>query len=292
MTDWVGSEERTLTKDRNFSSAAERPLAAVFGQGESLYGNVFSVSDGSAWWDGLLIPEHTPALTPVVKLSLGSPVALVTDALITAATSTELPNNGTKTYTTADAGTTPLDSASLPTATNITYSGASVSVFPLDVPRNITLAVTHSTSIVALSVTIIGYDEYLVKVKETLSVTATGTSKTATGKKAFKYIQSIAITSAGDATTNTVNLGWGDTLGLPYKVSDSSDVMQAWIGGVLEATMPTTTRGDTSTATATTGDVRGTVLLSSAMAGTAVYVYMTLDISTNAKLYGVAQYGG
>jgi hypothetical protein len=143
-----------------------------------------------------------------------------------------------------------------------------------------------------MSVTVTGYDEYLVKVVETLSVTATGTSKTASGKKAIKYIQSVAITSAGNATTNSLDLGWGDVIGLPYRLAAKSNLQSTYFNQTVEGTLPTTVLADATTASAVTGDVRGTLDLNSVLDGSAVSVYMAIDTSTRAALYGIAQYGG
>jgi hypothetical protein len=169
--------------------------------------------------------------------------------------------------------------------------GADRTVYVLDVPRNVTIAVTHDTSIVALTVVFSGYDQYGVPMSESLAVTATGTSKTAAGKKAFKYISSIAITAAADATTDTLNCGWGDVLGLPYKLPALSDFFTngTYFNEVLEATAPTVVAGDTTTATTTTGDVRGTVDTNSAMDGSAVSVWYKTDPTSEVTLFGITQ---
>lgn len=229
----------------------------------------------------------------LTKVDLGSPIAADTNALIAAATSTELPNAGTKTYTTASGGTSPVDDAGKPsTASIVAADGNTYSVFVLDVPRNITLAVTHDTSIVALSCTITGFDVWGQKVVETLSVTATGTTKSAAGKKAFKWIYSIALTSAGNATTDTANVGFGDVLGLPYKLAEKSDLLGVWFNDTLDSSAAAVA-AVTSTASATTGDVRGTVDPNSACDGSAVKVWMHVaDNSTQAGLIGVSQYAG
>jgi hypothetical protein len=224
------------------------------------------------------------------QIALGSPVALDVDGIVAAATSTELPNAATKTYTTADDGTTPFDNAATPAPSTIKDStGTSRSVWALDVPRNVTIQVTHNSSIVALSVTVTGFDVYGQMLKETLAVTATGTDKSAAGKKAFKSILSIAITSAGNATTDTLNLGWGDVLGLPFKADYKADVLQVHFNDALD-TSATVVAADDATPTATTGDVRGTVDTNSASDGSRVVVWMKVDGVSKATLVGQAQF--
>jgi len=62
---------------------------------------------------------------------------------------------------------------------------------------------------------------------------------TGAGKKAFKYVSSIAIYSAGNITTDTVTVGTGEVLGLPYTLTGTGDFFQASLAGVLESTHPT-----------------------------------------------------
>ena len=229
-------------------------------------------------------------MTFVRQVSLGSPIALDANGLVSAATSTELPNNATITYTTANDGSSPFDNADTPAVATITDStGATRSVWPLDVPRNLTAAVTHASSAVAMSIVVTGFDQYGQMMKETLSTAATGQSQAATGKKAFKYILSIAITSAGNATTNTLNMGWADVIGLPFKADLVADVFRVYFNDAIDDSA-TVVAADDQTPTATTGDVRGTVDTNSAADGSSIVVWMKVDGTTTAKLFGQAQY--
>ena len=229
-------------------------------------------------------------INPITKVSLGSPVTLDADGIIAAATSTELPNAETVTYTGATDGTSPMDGA-IAAPSTVFMNGANKTVYVLDVPRNITVAVTHGSSVVAMTILVSGYDQYKMPMSELLTITATGTSKTAAGTKAFKYVESIDLISAGNAETNTLNLGWGDVLGLPYALAAKSDFFTngTFFNEVLESTAPTVVAAVTSAATTTTGDVRGTVDLNSAMDGSAVSVWYKTDPSSNTTLFGVTQ---
>lgn len=234
-------------------------------------------------------------VTLLTKIELGAPEAALATGLVNAATSTELPSASTITYTTADDGSTPLDSASRPDVVTIqTASGATASVYVLDVPRNVSLNATHDSSLVAMTCTVTGYDEWRQKVVETLSITATGTEKTAAGKKAIKYVESIALTSAGNATTNTANLGWADVLGLPYRLDDKSDLIAVFGDGVQELATSTVAAAVSTTPSATTGDVRGTVAPATSPDGTKTFsVWMHVaDKGSAAGLKGVDQYEG
>jgi hypothetical protein len=226
----------------------------------------------------------------LTRSSLGSPAASDDDLLIDDATSTELPNNSTKTYTPATNGSTPTDNPSIPAATTITTNtGATVSVWTLDAARNLIFATSTAAADTVFTVT--GYDIYKAKMVEQVTI-ASGDSAAA-GKKAFKYISSIAIYSAGNVTTDTVKVGTGDVLGLPYVLTGTGDFIQASLAGVHESTRATVVKADATTATATTGDVRGTIDLNSSLAGTAVVAYYHVTApSTEAGLVGIAQYAG
>lgn len=232
------------------------------------------------------VPIHFPT-----RVSLGSPIAPDTNALIVGCTSTNMPNNSTKTYSAAVTGTAaPCNDAGAPTITTITTStGTTATVWPLDVPRNITTAT--STAAADTVITVTGYDYWKVKMVEAITI-ASGQSATA-GLKAFAYVESIAIYSAGDVTSDTLTVGFGDVLGLPYKLANKADLIAANFNGTNEAVAALVAAVTTNPATATTGDVRGTVDMTSASNGSPIVVWMYVaDPSTPEGLRGVAQYGG
>lgn len=230
----------------------------------------------------------------IFKADLGSPIATDANAVLTAATGAELPNAATKTYTTANSGSSPIDDAGkLSVATVTMADGVAYSVFVLDVPRNITTSTTHASAILAMTVKVTGFDEWGQRMVETHSVGAGGTGPTTTaGKKAFKWIWKIEITAAGNATTNTLDMGFADVLGLPYKLTAKSDVLVRYFNDAVD-TAGTLVLADTNTATATTGDVRGTFDPNSACNGSAVAVwYRVADHSSAELVLGVPQYAG
>jgi hypothetical protein len=282
---------------------------------------------------GLNGGEPGVEIHPTTKVHLGSPVAPLTTGLVNGATSTQLPNAATITYTPATSGTAPLNSGSIPTPITLYPINNDPLVWPLAeastnagsftigaeyciltsgttdysqcgsrlgsnpgnsfiavnagsgsgtaahiTPRNIAISATHATSLVAMTVTVSGYDKYMQAMTETLSITATGTSKTATGNKAFAFVSSIAITSAGNATTNTLNVGWGSKLGLPYALIDKSDVLSAYFNDAPDSAWPTLVTYDATTPpTSTTGDVRGTVTMASTLNGSPVELWLYVN---------------
>lgn len=231
----------------------------------------------------------------LTRANLGAAALADADYLIKAATSTELPNAATKTYTAAeDAGASPLDAAA--TTTTIGVNGVDVTVWDVRdgaaYGRNIAMA--KSAGAIAMTVVVSGYD-YLKKALTESFTIGTGTTAGATGKKAFAYVSSIAITSAGDATANTFNVGTGSVLGLPYKLAAIGDMVNASIGGVQElinvASNATVVAAVTTTASATTGDVRGTITFTTALDGTKVPIvfYYVEGRNSGAGIVGVTQ---
>jgi hypothetical protein len=243
-------------------------------------------------YDGGVFAKNGRAGVPVsflTRVSLGTPAVADAERLVKDATSTELPSNATITYTTANAGASPCDDTGNDTAvTTIDTAYGNKSVWALDVPRNI--IATSSVAAAATTITITGYDEYRVKVVETLAI-GLGDSAAA-GLKAFKWVESVAITSAGDITTDVVDVGFGDVLGLPYTLTGAGDMFRVTFAGATDSA--TVVKADATTATATTGDIRGTVDPNGTLDGTKEIVcyYVVTNPNTAVGLRGIAQYGG
>ena len=123
-----------------------------------------------------------------------------------------------------------------------------VTVIQLDVPR--ALKVNCSTT--ARAFTVSGYDYYGQPMSEVITVSVAGTA--VTGKKAF--FQVVSATIAGSATA--VLIGTSDVLGLPVRVFNVAYVASVKSNSTLAQDAGTFVAADTTTATTTTGDVRGT----------------------------------
>jgi hypothetical protein len=124
---------------------------------------------------------------------------------------------------------------------------------------------------------------------ESLSIAATGTSKSAAGKKAYKWIRSIAFTVAADATANTANVGFADVLGLPFMLPGTGHVLREMEDGSAP-TAGTLVKGDAAKATATTGDVRGTYDPNSAADGSKAFQLVV--VASDPTDLGNSQYAG
>lgn len=135
----------------------------------------------------------------------------------------------------------------------------------LDFPRNVVITVTHATAVVAMSGTITGTDLTGKNISEAWSVTAGGTTKTFTGKKAFKTVTSITETVAADASTNTIIAGTGVVFGLDSPLSVASAVKETSAGSVV-------TNGTfVKASAAATDDPHGTYAPNSAPNGSTTY---------------------
>jgi hypothetical protein len=236
-------------------------------------------------------------------VSFGTPGVPDADFVVKAATGAELPDAAgpgeTVTYTTATDGASPLDAAAPAAETISLPDGSTASVWDVSngaaFGRNLVTVVTHSTAVVAMTVLISGYDYLKRAMSELHTITATGTSKTVTGSKAFAYVRSVAITAAADASANTLNLGTGAKLGLPYALQKKAHLLQATIGGVQElinvASNAAVMEATPSAATTTTGDVRGSIAFNEALDGSKEATVWMLVASPNsgAGLVGVAQ---
>ncbi len=223
----------------------------------------------------------------ITKCLLGSPIATNATGILKSTGSTQLPNAATIVYTPATSGTAPLNDAGIPTP--VIYH--SVLCWPIAVPRAFTVTVNHASSVVAMTVTIAGFDKYGEAMSELFTITAGTASRTVAGKKAFFYIKSITLTAAGDATANTAcNVGWNDVLGLPYKVALKSDFISAYFNDIVDTTYTLVLADVTSPATTSTGDVRGTIDNASACDGSAIWVWLHVaDPNSKIGLVGITQ---
>lgn len=152
---------------------------------------------------------------------------------------------------------------------------ASGGVATFDQPRNVVAAWT-TTAVM----TITGTDEYGNVVKES---SASGTSLA--GKKAFKTITAVAVSTAVTSAT----VGSGDVLGLPIALPQKALVVREIEDGAA-ATAGTLLGAVRTAATATTGDVRGTYDPNSACDG--AKSFQLLAYVPDPTDQGVAQFAG
>jgi hypothetical protein len=150
--------------------------------------------------------------------------------------------------------------------------------------RNLTMVLSGAGT---GTVIIDGYDYLGQPMSENFALNGT---TPVVGKKAFKWIRQITLPTVGAVT---INVGFGSQLGLPYK---AGRVLTEEFAGAPVATLGTLTSPDlTATATATTGDPRGTYAAQSTLNGTSVLTatfefYSDVDANNIGGLHGVPQY--
>lgn len=140
------------------------------------------------------------------------------------------------------------------------------------------VSITATAAAVTGLITVRGFDVHSQAMSEAINVSTT-TAGTFYGKKAFKYIASV--TPGYTDATGSYSVGTGDTFGLPIRMDRSEYLSFSWNGinkinqtGFIAAVT-------TSPATATTGDVRGTLQVSGAGNGT--------SLASNTTSNGVAR---
>lgn len=140
-----------------------------------------------------------------------------------------------------------------------------------DVARNVVITVTHGSAVVAMSGTITGTDINGENMTEAWSVTAGTTSKTFTGKKAFKTVTSITETVAADASANTIIAGTGVLLGMASKHAITSPLKEYSAGTLV-------TNGTfVAASTVATDDPRGTYSPNTTPNGATSYIVYYLS---------------
>lgn len=171
-------------------------------------------------------------------------------------------------------------------AGNLTLNGpvSTDGVATLTPARNVT--VNSAGDDTGITFTVTGTDEYGKALVETITGANAGK---ANGLKAFKTVTQIA---ASGAAAGNVNAGYGDVIGLPFRVDNKNQIQIFFDGAIDAATLVLAVTTDP--ATATTGDVRGTINPAGTLDGTKELsvVYHYLDSSSNTAAFGVAQYGG
>jgi hypothetical protein len=160
------------------------------------------------------------------------------------------------------------------TATLTTTAGAAI-VTTAGTPTGL----TYTLGAAPQTVTVSGYDYYGQAMTE--AITSSGVVSTAVnGKKAFSLITSITV---GGATGVALTVGTTDIIGLPIRVVDAGYIASVGWANTLARDAGTFVAAVTTTATSTTGDVRGTYAPSSATNG---YSRIVMTIACNGIMVG------
>lgn len=158
------------------------------------------------------------------RVELGAPVALDADGILAA-------------QSIATAGSTSTFAS--------TYSEAAMGRYG----RNVTVIASGAAT---STVTVNGYDYLGQPVRETLTLNG---ANTVNGVKTFYTITSV---SFGATAATTINVGWGNALGLPYRAAVTSIMAERVSGAAPTAGAIVAGAATATTQTATTADPRGT----------------------------------
>lgn len=155
----------------------------------------------------------------------------------------------------AGAGTATLAAG---TGSTSVFTAAGIAAIQLDCPR--TVAITIGTGTIAdTAITVTGLDVYGQPMSEVVQ-TGTTQSTTVNGKKAFYQITEVAVAGA---VGGTVAVGTTNTLGLPVRLTDRAYAARIGWDNTLADDAGVLVPAVTTTATTTSGDVRGTYAPSS-----------------------------
>lgn len=168
-----------------------------------------------------------------------------------------------------------LTSSSITAGTPATLNGTLVTsgTAVMDVARNIVAAWTGTAVLTVSGTDIYGYPQ----------TESSGSGTSFTGKKAFATITAVNVSANVTAAT----VGTGSKLGLPFKCI-TGDIFAYQFGDAAD-TATFVTSDQTSPATATTGDVRGTVSPNGTLNGSTVFACLLKpnDPSSQVGLFGV-----
>lgn len=171
-------------------------------------------------------------------------------------------------------------------ATNAVVNGilAASGVATMDVERGLQVDSSDAGD-TTQTVTIYGTDRYGATVVETIALNGTTDVE---GLKAFKTVTRVAVSAA---MTGNLTVGTTKRIGLPYR-----PVLGGFIRGIAAentADAGTYVAPSRITATATTGNVRGTYAIAGTLNGTNTYAVAIAvqNGPTNADAFGVTQYG-
>lgn len=155
-------------------------------------------------------------------------------------------------------------SAPVANAQDIGWAGGMFRLFNPVAAISRNVSITTAATAVTGTLTVRGFDVHSQAMSETINVNTTAVS-TYVGKKAFKYLASV--TPNYTDATGTISVGVGNIFGCPIRADRGESAYFSW-GGVCKLNNTGFVGAvTTSPATATTGDVRGTIDVANITAG-------------------------
>lgn len=145
------------------------------------------------------------------------------------------------------------------------------------------VSVTVGTTTATTSFLVVGYDVWQQRISESIGpVIATNRQFTTFfGSKAFKHILSVTPTTTA---VGTASVGLSDVFGLPIRADEWEHTRITWNGCQVPTSLGFTVAGTASPATNTSGDVRGTIQVSTNGTGSAAAVATAAVSNGTARL--------
>lgn len=144
--------------------------------------------------------------------------------------------------------------------------------------RNVTAVASGAAT---STVTVHGHDYVGQPMTEVLTLNGT---TPVLGKKAFKFIDKIEY---GATAATTINVGWGNVLGLPYKLLKAYTEL---VDNVVATSAGTFVAGNNSAGTGTSADSRGTLAVHTNHAPDGSRYYDVEALFDESNLLGLPQY--
>ncbi len=199
------------------------------------------------------------------------------------------------TITRADTGATVTGLLAIDSAmTSVGYGSAkTVNIWDPTTAISRNIKITSNGADQTGTFTIKGYDLYGFPLTETITGTAAtaATTVAVSGVKAFKYVASV--TPNGTVNSTGLIVGTGDVIGLPLRADRFSE-LSIFYGNTAVTVLTGFTAANTTAATATTGDNRGTYALQTSSNGVLRLAVkqspLPANVSTTAGLTGINQF--
>lgn len=146
--------------------------------------------------------------------------------------------------------------------------------------RNVTVVASGAAT---STVTVFGYDYLGQPMQETLTLNG---NTPVLGVKCFRHVTRV---TAGVTAATTINVGWGNRFGLPYKLLKLD---AEFVSNAVPADAGTATAGTDTTVTATSAEPRGSYVPHTNNISNGARYYEIAGYWDNTNLYGVKQYNG
>jgi hypothetical protein len=136
--------------------------------------------------------------------------------------------------------------------------------------RNLQIQLATGGTATSVAFLVTGWDVWRQPMSELITVPATTSATTAYGQKAFKYVS--AVVPQSNPAGNTYAVGIADVFGFPCRADEFEQTEMYWNGCTVPTSLGFTAAATTAPATNTTGDVRGTIQVSTSGKGSAASV--------------------